>query len=452
MILESYLVLFLFIRKDFTSITDEMVELLVSCLFVGSLLGSTLFFFSNIQFGRRLTIIFSNIFFVVGSLTMAFTPMPQLWWLVMGRFILGIGIGGAIMTVPMYLSEISPPKERGKLVSLYEIFIVSGIFISFLTNFLISKSNIINPWRYSFGFAAVPAIVQMTAMIFLPESPRWLILKERNQEAKNVMINTSTLTHDEIDSEINKISESISDFDISKTFTMFKLLFSSPAQRKALIISLGLAIFTQITGHPTVLYYSAQVIHDIGGFANEPLLASLLPVAVKLVTVIIFSFLIIDQIGRRSPLLVGIVINGISLFAIGIAYQFTDKTVVGWIVVIALSFYCLGFSISFGPLLWVIPAEIFNNDVRTVGLLLQTATNTLFNAIMSATFLSISKSLGIHITFWIYATICIFAFIFFFVLLPETKGKSLEDINRIVRGERISYDETNLITEKDKIN
>jgi sugar porter (SP) family MFS transporter len=405
----------LFIKDQF-SLTAMTEEFVVSAVLVGAIIGAALSGQVSDTFGRRKVIIATAVIFVVGSAIAALAPTVPL--LVIGRVVIGVAIGIASFAVPLYISEISPAHARGALVSLNQLAITVGIVLSYVVDYALSAEK---AWRAMFAIGVVPAVVLGIGIFFLPSSPRWLMSRSLTDRARDVLKRVRG-TQD-VDGEIGAIQESLAEESGG-----WKELFE-PWMRMPLLIGVGIMFFQQITGINTVIYY-APTIFEFAGFdsASVAILATM-GVGVVNVLMTIVSIKVIDRIGRRALLFIGLIGMVISLGALGFAFKMTALSgALKWIAVGSLILYIASFAVSLGTVAWVIISEVFPLKIRGRAMSLATMSNWIFNFTVAMTFLTLIEKLGKAGTFWLYAVLGILGWIFCYIFMPETKGYTLEQI------------------------
>ncbi len=405
----------LFIKKEF-SLSDTMQEFVVSSVLVGAVLGALIGGALTDRYGRRKLIILAGIVFSLSAIGAALAPSVGL--LIAARAISGIGIGIASFISPMYIGELAPAKIRGALVAVNMLAITTGIVVSYLVDYAFSDSG---QWRYMLGLAVVPSLGLVIGMWLLPESPRWLVSKSKPDEAKKVLQRTRK---GDVDEEI----ESIKEITEKQGNTGLKGLFE-PSNRMPLIVGMGFAIFQQITGINTVMYYSPTIFKYAGiqGAASSILAGAALAGLMWLMHVL--SIFLLDRAGRRPLLLIGVAGQIIGLAILGAAFQFQQLAdIKSYVATGGLAIYVACFAFGLGPIFWLMISEIYPLRIRGQAMSAVTVTNWAMNLLVSITFLSLVNLLGQAETFWLYGVIAIGAWIFFYKLIPETKGKSLEEI------------------------
>ncbi|MEO6583114.1 MAG: sugar porter family MFS transporter [Ferruginibacter sp.] len=408
-----------FIQKRY-DLSSTMVGWVASCALIGCIVGAMFAGKLSDKVGRKKVLILSAILFAVSSLGIAI-PM-SLNWFVFFRLIGGLGIGIASMLAPMYISEIAPAKIRGQLVSINQLGIVSGILLIYFVNATIAgwydeAWNISTGWRWMFGSGVFPSIIFLILLFFVPESPRWLAQKERWDDAEVILAKVNG--SEKAKSELEEIKAAL---NIEKT-SFSDIL--KPGIRKALMIGIILCIFSQVTGINAIMYYAPEIFKSTGDASGSALMQTVL-VGVINVLFTLVAIKYVDRWGRRTLLLIGCAGMAVCLAVVGSAFYFGFAQ--GYLVLIAILAYIAFFAISLGPLAFVVISEIFSN--RNRGMAMSVCIFFLWAAVylVSQTFPMLLDSIGSAFTFWIYMVMAVFAFVFVFKMIPETKGKSLEEI------------------------
>jgi MFS transporter, SP family, galactose:H+ symporter len=405
----------LFIRHEF-QLSYFQVETVVSAVLFGAVGGAACAGIFSDQFGRRKLLLFTALLFILASLGSALSTNAN--WLILSRILVGIAIGISSMTTPLYIAEIAPASSRGRLVSLNQLAITIGILTSYIVDYTLASSE---SWRWMVGIGIIPAAIFGLGMIFLPESPRWLFKNGYEDQALQVLtfIHGQKVAHQ----EMQEIQESIK---IPKmTFTQAM----TPWLKKALTIGIGLAIFQQLTGINTVIYY-APMIFEFAHFtiASHAILATGVIGVVNVLATVVALWLV-DRVGRRSLLLVGLWGMIISLGILGASFYFPHfSDYLGWLTLSTLILYVISFAVSLGPIFWLLIAEIYPLSVRGKAMSIATIANWLANLVVALTFLTFIDLLGPGATFWFYGIVGIAAWIFSYYLVPETKKMTLEEI------------------------
>ena len=435
----------IFIKDDF-QLSDIKIEILVGILNLYSLIGSAAAGRTSDWIGRRYTMVVAAVIFFAGALLMGFATNYS--FLMFGRFVAGVGVGYALMIAPVYTAEVSPASSRGFLTSFPEVFINAGILLGYVSNYGFSKIS--NPtkmgWRYMLGIGAVPSVFLAVVVLFMPESPRWLVLQGRLGDAKKVLDKTSDSKEEALMrlADIKQAAgiplECNDDVVvITKKATHGEgvwrelLLHPTPAVRHILICGIGIHFFQQASGIDAVVLYSPRIFEKAGiTSSNEKLLATVAVGVVKTLFILVATFLL-DRIGRRPLLLTSVAGMILSLTTLGMALTVIDHTdrKVMWAVVLCISMvlmFVASFSIGMGPITWVYSSEIFPLKLRAQGTSMGVAVNRVTSGILSMTFLSLYKAITIGGAFFLFAAVASVAWIFFYTTLPETQGKTLEEM------------------------
>ncbi len=405
----------LFIREAF-NLSSSMQELVVSAVLIGAVIGAIAGGILADRFGRRRLIVLAGIIFTLSAIGTALAPTVSM--LIAGRIIVGIAIGIASFTSPMYMSEISPVRIRGSLVSINQLAVTIGIVVAYLVDYALSG---IQGWHYMFGIAAVPSTVLVIAMLRMPPSPRWLMSHGMADKARAVLERIRGTK--DVTGEMKEIQDSL-----AKQKGGVEDLFH-PLLRMALIVGIGLAIFQQITGINTVIYYAPTIL-EFAGFktAGFSILATA-GVGVVNVGFTVLAIRLMDRVGRRPLLLVGVAGQILGLAILGLAFQLHQLAAfIGYLAIISLAIYVGSFAIGLGPVFWLMISEIYPLRVRGAAMSIATFANWGLNLAVALTFLTLVGILGRPGTFWLYAVIGIAAWIFIYRLVPETKGRRLEEI------------------------
>jgi sugar porter (SP) family MFS transporter len=408
----------LFLKKDFGGLSSFQEELVTSLLLVGAVIGALTAGRLADQIGRRLTVLITAVVFIVGVLLAAFTPTFPV--LLAARIIIGLAVGAASTTVPLYIGEVVPPKVRGGLVSLNQLAITSGILVSYLIDYGLSDSG---NWRLMFGLAAVPAVALFVGMLFQKESPAWLIRQGREDEARQVLRRVRN-TDDDIDGEIREVKE------LSKRQAGYRDLIS-PRVRPLVVVGVMLAIFQQITGINTVIYYAPTLLQGAGLGNNAALLANVVNGAVNVGMTIVAIYLL-DKVGRRPLLLSGTA--GMAVGMVIVACSFLGgsdlKGALAIVAIIGLLVYTGSFAIGLGPVFWLLIAEIYPLRIRGAAMSVAGMANWAANFVVTVSFLTLLNAIGGVGVFFLFGFLTLVALSYFWKKVPETKGRSLQEIER----------------------
>lgn len=439
----------IFIKEDL-KINDVEVEVLAGILNLCALVGSLLAGRISDIIGRRYTIVVASIIFLLGSVIMGYGPNYPI--LLTGRCVAGIGVGFALMIAPVYSAEISSPRTRGFLSSLPELCISLGILSGYVSNYFFAKLTLKLGWRMMLGIAAIPSLFLAFGILKMPESPRWLILQGRLGEASEIMFKI-TNTKDEAESRLRDIKLAagidencrddfvkISDKISTRGEGVWKDIILRPSVpvRRMLLAAIGIHFFEHATGIEAVILYSHKIFEKAGVTSKNKLLLATVGVGVTKTLFIIVSTQLVDRVGRRKLLFIslgGMAVAHAALgFGLTVADHFHGKAL--WalaLCIVATYVYIIFFSIGLCPITWVYSAEIFPLKLRAQGHSIGVAVNRLTNAAISMSFISIYKAITIGGTFFAFSGISVIALIFFYLFCPETKGRSLEEMEQIFR-------------------
>lgn len=403
--------------KDQFQLASGAVQGVVSAVLFGAVIGAALSGALADRFGRKKVIVVTAILFAFGAIGAALATSVAM--IIGFRMIIGVAIGVASYTAPLYISEISPPEARGALVSLNQLMITCGIVVSYLVDLALTLGT--NEWRWMFGLGAMPALVLLIGMIALSESPRWLVSKNRVDEARAAL--GKIMSADKIEKELIDIQGSIE----VKTGSWKDIM--APWIRPALIVGIALAFFQQVTGINTIIYY-APTIFEFAGFGSHKV-SILATVGVGMVNVLmtVVAIWFIDRLGRKPLLYIGLVGMALSLGLLGLAFYLPGMMgALKMLTVLCVLFYIASFAISLGPIFWLIISEIYPLKIRGRAMSLATLANWGFNMLVASTFLTLTEKLGKAGAFWFYAVVCLVALVFCYLYVPETKGRTLEKI------------------------
>jgi len=387
-----------------------------SSLLFGCIFGAAVAGVMTDKWGRKRILFLSALIFTLTSLWSAISC--NLTELVLARIFGGIAVGAVSTVAPIFISEISPAKYRGRLVSMYQLFIVSGIFISYLINYLLSDAGV-NNWRWMFATGIIPSLLFLIMLLFVTETPRFLYIKGKKEKAQLILekIGGKTLA----EKEMNEIRNSL-----SGTANNFKLLLS-PSNRKVLWIGFGLAVFVQLSGINTIIDYAPKIFTSAGWKINAGMFATFGLGIVNFVCTWI-SIAIIDRFGRRPMYIIGSA--GMSLMLIALSVLGFSGHFSGLIILFLIVGFIVFFSAFVGPVFWTYISEIFPNRIRGIAMSVPVFTQWVFNALIVLVFPSVLKHLDTGITFGILAIFGLLQSLFAIKYMKETKGKSLEEIEQ----------------------
>jgi len=412
----------LFIEPDF-GLSSFEAGLVVAAVPIGAVIGAAFAGRLSDQYGRRILIIGSAIVFIIGSAGSAVADGEVV--LVVARVIIGIAIGLASATAPVYISEVSPPDIRGRLVTFFQLAVTVGIVIAYAVGLIFDSSE---DWRAMLAIGAVPAVFLLVGMLRMPQSPRWLVMAGRGYEAKAVLETIREDDPSKIDAELDEIAESI----VEEPGGWRDLL--DPVVKAALVIGIGLAILQQVSGINTVIYFAPTIVGYTGVDSSSAAILASVAVGIVNVGMTFVAIRLLDRAGRRPLLLWGSALMAVALSILALVFVTGAGSTLGSLVAIAsLMLYVGAFAISLGPIFWLMNSEIYPLRVRSKAAAVGTMTNWFFNFLVSLTFLLLIDALGNSGAFFFYAAVCVVTFFFCQRLVPETKGKHLEDIQAIFR-------------------
>jgi sugar porter (SP) family MFS transporter len=412
----------LFIKGDF-DLGSFAQGLVVAAVPIGAVIGAGIAGPAADRYGRRLMILLAAAVFILGALASAAAPGVEV--LVLARIVIGVAIGLASAAAPVYISEVAPPESRGRLVSFFQLAVTIGILVAYLVGLAFDG---IEGWRWMLGLGCVPALALAFGMLRMPQSPRWLVMTGDDFAARATLAKIRVDDPDTIDRELEEIKESLDE----KPGAWRELL--DPVVRAALVVGVGLAILQQVTGINTVIYYAPTIVEFTGVNSSAGSILAAVGVGVINVGMTVVALRLLDRAGRRTLLMVGVSGMVVSLFALGAAFVGGGGgTVSSVVAIVSLMAYVASFAISLGPIFWLLNAEIYPLDVRSKAAGLGTMANWTFNFIVSLTFLLLIEALGRSGAFWLYGVIGLFTLAFCWKLVPETKGKRLEDIQEEFR-------------------
>ena len=413
-----------FMQSHF-QLNDIMKGWAASCALIGCMIGAATAGFISDRFGRKSTLILSAVLFILSALGCALSR--DLNEFIVSRVLGGIGIGIASMLSPMYIAEVSPAKIRGSLVTMNQFTIVFGMFVVYWVNSCVAGIgndawNIDSGWRWMFGSGVIPAVFFFGLLFFVPESPRWLSQRGREDEALDILTKVGGAGHAQ--KEMKEIRETIA----MESGTLSQLF--EPKLRIVLFIGIGLAVLQQITGINVILYYAPEIFKSMG-IASGKAINDTVIIGFINMSITVVAFFVVDLLGRKLLLLLASAGMGLSLALLGSAFflqQFTSLG--GWMGVIILGlilFYVASFALAMGPVVWVVISEIFPNRIRGRAMSISVVC-LWFSCYLVSQFFPIMLAVLKGNVFFIYAAMSAVSFLFVLFLIPETKGKTLEEI------------------------
>ena len=407
----------LFINETWV-LPDTLQGFLVSSVLIGAVIGAATNGILADIFGRKKIIMATAVIFILGSILCAFAP--NVYVLILSRIFVGFAVGIVNFVVPLYLSEVSPKNLRGTLVSLYQWAITAGILFSYFINAVFAQA--VYNWRWMLFAGVLPGLVLFIGMCFMSDTPRWLVSKNRDDEAKKVF---SKIEPDiEPEKEIAEIKETLVDNRQEKTFRLKKWMIMP------FVVGIGI-MFAQIcTGINTIIYYAPTIFKTAGFDSNLTAIYATTGIGVVNFIMTIIAVFFTDRIGRKPLLYFGLTGVMLSLFALGTSFAFAGVlgSSLKWVAVGSLVTYIICFAMSLGPIGWILVSEVFPLRIRGIAMSVCTVSNFAFNFFVVGSFPVLLHRIGGAWTFWIFGIVSILCIIFVYFFVPETKGISLEQI------------------------
>ncbi|HEX4466799.1 MAG TPA: sugar porter family MFS transporter [Solirubrobacteraceae bacterium] len=390
----------------------------VGSLLIGAVLGAILAGFSADAISRRRTKIIAGCVYVIGALGSALSQTPA--ELIGARFVLGIAVGTASFVAPMYISELAPKRIRGGVTSFNQLMVVSGIMAAYIVNWALKGAA--DNWRWMLGLGALPGLALAIGMYFQPFSPRWLVEQGRDDEALEVL-SRARGKDDEAEHELQEIKQAASEEG------GFRDVWR-PQVRPLVAIGVVLAIAQQFIGVNTVIYYAPTIL-KFTGLSTNSAITQALSVGITNLIFTIVAIVLLDRVGRRVLLIVGTSGCILSLAMLGVFFASSGlQNSASWVALVCLIVYIASFAIGLGPVFWLVISEIFPLSVRSPAMSVSTVGNWSSNFLVSSFFLTLVGAISRQGTFWLYGGLGVLSLIFFIVRVPETKGRSLEQIEQ----------------------
>jgi len=407
-----------FIQKDF-NIDDSMIEHIVSAMMLGAAIGALGAARLSSILGRKKSLIIGAVLFIVGSLLSALAGSPMA--LILARIVLGLFIGIVTFTAPLYLAEVAPEKIRGSMISLHQLLITIGILLAFMSDLAFSSTG---NWRWMLGIIAIPGALFLFGVFFLPESPRWLMMRGRKGEA------ISVLTRLRGDADIVKHEIADIEEQLKQPHLGWQLFKQNSNFRRSVGLGVLLQLIQQFTGMNVVMYYAPKIFQTMG-YNTQAQLWFTAAVGLTNVLATFIAIALVDHLGRKPILYAGFVAMALGLGVVGaMMHMGISSPGEQYFAVGMLLFFIVGFAMSAGPLIWTLCSEVQPLRGRDFGIGASTFTNWAGNYIVGLTFLSLLNGIGNANTFWLYAAFNVVFIGLTFWLIPETKGVSLEQIER----------------------
>lgn len=406
----------LFIREDL-GLTSTLEGLVVSSIMMGAIAGSLLSGPLADRFGRKKVIILLSMLFLIGTIGTSWPPNVNV--MILFRIVLGVAVGGASGMVPLYLAEIAPAEKRGAITAINSVMNAIGMLLAYIINYVYSFSG---DWNTMLGLALVPSAILLIGMFFLPESPKWLAEHRGIAQAKQVLM----MTHDnetEVDKELFVLNSMLKKNEKGKLSDIF-----NPWIRPIVIVGIMVAVLQQITGANTIFYYMPTILSDSGLGDNIALVSHIGIGIINLVMTIVGVFLV-DKWGRKKLLALGSLGMGASLLILSLVeYIHSGSTLSGIIMIASMCLFMFAYSTTWGMVTWVLLAEIFPLRIKGIAMAICTFSLWTSNSILAFFFPIATEHYGPAVTFGFFAIICFFSFWFVKKYVPETKGKTLEEI------------------------
>jgi len=401
----------------------------ISSALVGCLVGAFFSDYLSDKFGRKVTMLITAVLFILNSVGTALPISFSMF--VLFRIVGGVGVGIASMVVPMYIAEIAPPKRRGALVGNYQLAIVIGIVVVYFVNYFIALQgdanwNLNTGWRWMFGSELIPSLLFLFFIFLIPESPRWLFQKGETNKAVAVLQKLNS------EDEVVRVQSEIENSLHQENINQWKH-FGNPIYKKALFVGIGLSVLQQLTGINAILYYAPEIFKSLGSSTDVSLLETSILGVVNLIFTVL-AIKLVDKMGRKPLLYIGSIGMTIALAAVGLFIYF--DALGNWVLPFLLLFMA-AFSISWGPIVWVLLSEIFPNNIRSLALAISVFIQWVANFVVTQVFPSLveNKWLNDHFNgafpFYLFSGICLFSLLFVWKKVPETKNKSLEQMDTL---------------------
>lgn len=405
------------------ALTDSELGGVTTAVLLGAVFGCLVSGKITDILGRKKIIIITSVIFMCGAVLSG--SAPNVNFLIISRLFLGIGIGIASFSVPLYIAEIAPTRHRGALVTINQLMITIGILVSFITDYWIANDADPFSWRFMFHIGFIPGLMLFTGMLFLPETPRWLISKGRYEEGEKVLEKVED--PDLIDASLHKLKQEI-DFDAENKSSVRQVF--TPWLKYPFMIGVGIMILSELTGIDTIVYYTPKIFKIAGYISNEQSILPAIIVGVSNVFFTIVSIFLMDKIGRRPVYFIGLSGLVITLFSLGLCFHFQTELgeLFSLLTITTMVAFIGSFAVSFGPLSWLIISEIFPLKFRGIGMSIAAFTLWSATTMVNFSFLKIVDALTLAGTFWAFAIMGIISGVWGYFFFPETKGKSLEYI------------------------
>jgi SP family arabinose:H+ symporter-like MFS transporter len=419
-----------FITKEW-QLSSQLQEWVVSSMMLGAAAGALFAAFLSANLGRKRSLLVGAFLFIVGSLGSGLAINVSM--LVGFRLLLGIAVGIASYTAPLYLAEMAPKESRGKVISGYQLMVTVGILAAFLSDTAFSYSG---SWRWMLVIIAIPAFVLICSVFRLPDSPRWLASKGRLNEANRVLQSLHT-SKKIAEAEFVDIQEALKEKQAG--WALFK---ANKNVRRAVFLGVMLQAMQQFTGLNIIMYYSPKIL-SLAGFSSTE--EQMIGTVINGLVFVLATFIAVDMVdksGRKPALKIGFFVMAISMFILGLCLHVLESGNTIWFIPYlsaSMAMLCIaGFAMSAGPVVWILCSEIQPLKSRDFGIACSTMTNWISCTIIGASFLTLVDTLGSSVTFWLYGVLNVIFIFLTIYFIPETKNVSLEQIEKnLMRGEKL---------------
>lgn len=434
-----------FLKEDWNINNGMIIGLITSSVMLGAIFGGILAGRVSDKLGRRKMILISAIIFVVGSILSGIAPHDGNYFLIISRVILGIAVGASSALVPAYMSEMAPAKYRGQLSGINQTMIVSGMLISYIVDYFLRELPIEIGWRLMLSIAAIPALILYLGVLKLPESPRFLIKKGKFEEAKTVL--THIRNNQDVEKEYNEIKNTIQ--LENKTLTNHSLATLFNGKYKYLVVAgLGVVAFQQFQGANAIFYYIPLIVEQATGKTASSALMWPIIQGIILVLGSLLFIAIADKFKRRTLLMIGGFVMGLSFILPAIIHIFAPSTN-PILIVVFLSIYVAFYSFTWAPLTWVIVGEIFPLAIRGLASGAASSLNWIGSFLVGLLFPVMTAYFSQQLVFAIFGIICLIGVLFVKICLPESKGRTLEEIEKLGELKGKAKDKVNTIDRKE---
>lgn len=405
---------------------DAGKQVVVAALLLGALVGALAGGRLADGFGRKRTLVGAAVVFAVGAVLAGLSPTVGV--LVAARILLGLAIGASSSCVPLYLAEIAPPQSRGRLVSLNQLLITVGILVSYGVGAALAPAQ---AWRWMLALAAVPSLLMLAGLAVMPESPRWLLLRRREDEARQVLASVQGGRADDR-AVVDQVRE-LAELQSQEEAASYRDLIG-PRLRPALRIGIGVTAINQLVGVNAIIYYAPTLLKNVGFSDTGATVVTVIIGAIN-VLVTLIALALIDRLGRRPLMLGGVLVVDLALVFLGALYLLPSQTgVVTVLLIVGLCVYIAAFAGSLGIGIWLLNSEVYPTAVRGKGSSLGVFTHWGLDFVISLTVLTLVDAITPTGLFWVYGALGIAGLLFLWRFLPETKGRTLEEINAALRG------------------